>query len=53
MSTADEQLDTDLSCAEDYPEHDWRPGDLECRRCGADLSEWGYDAERIGLVKPS
>jgi len=24
----------------EYPEHDWTPGDLECRRCQADLSEW-------------
>lgn len=27
-------------CADEYPEHDWEPGDLECRRCGADLSDW-------------
>lgn len=27
-------------CAYPYPEHDWTPGDLECRRCGADLSQW-------------
>lgn len=27
-------------CVPPYPEHDWTPGDLECRRCGADLSAW-------------
>lgn len=36
---ADED-DYDDSCVDDYPEHQWNPGDLECRRCGADLSEW-------------
>lgn len=24
-------------------DHDWRPGDYECRRCGADLSAWNED----------
>jgi hypothetical protein len=23
-----------------WPEHDWTPGDTECRRCQADLSQW-------------
>jgi hypothetical protein len=29
-------------CGETY-DHDWRAGDLECRRCGADLSHWNED----------
>lgn len=34
-------------CTYPYPDHDWMPGDLECRRCQADLSEWNdeYDEE--------
>lgn len=24
-------------------DHDWRPGDYECRRCGADLGEWNEE----------
>jgi len=24
-------------------DHNWRPGDVECRNCGADLSEWNRD----------
>lgn len=24
-------------------EHLWKPGDNECRRCGADLSSWNDD----------
>jgi hypothetical protein len=27
----------------EYPEHAWQPGDIECGRCGADLSEWNDD----------
>lgn len=30
-------------------DHDWRPGDLECRRCSADLSSWNEDED--GEVK--
>jgi hypothetical protein len=29
----------------EHPEHDWKPGDFECRRCGADLSEWNENEE--------
>lgn len=32
-------------CDIDHPEHEWKPGDLECRRCGADLSEWDESEE--------
>jgi hypothetical protein len=28
---------------EENPEHEWTPGDIECRRCGADLSAWNDD----------
>lgn len=24
--------------------YDWKQGDLECRRCGADLSEWNEES---------
>ena len=24
-------------------DHSWKPGDYECRRCGADLSEWNEE----------
>lgn len=27
-------------CADGYPEHDWKPGDIGCRRCNADLADW-------------
>jgi hypothetical protein len=27
----------------EWPEHDWTPGDAECRRCGADLNEWNEE----------
>lgn len=27
-------------------DHDWRPGDIECRRCQADLSEWNEEDEK-------
>ena len=27
----------------EYYEHLWSPGDVECRRCGADLSEWNSE----------
>jgi hypothetical protein len=37
MENDTEDLD---GCADGYPEHDWTPGDSECRRCGADLAEW-------------
>lgn len=30
---------------EDAIEHDWKPGDIECRRCGVDLSTWNDEAE--------
>lgn len=30
-------------CVDGYPEHDWEPGDPDCRRCGADLSEWNEE----------
>lgn len=30
---------TEGACGVSY-DHEWLPGDLECRRCGADLSEW-------------
>jgi hypothetical protein len=26
-------------------DHDWKPGDYECRRCGADLSAWNEEEE--------
>jgi hypothetical protein len=26
-------------------DHDWKPGDYECRRCGADLSAWNEEKE--------
>lgn len=26
-------------------DHKWNPGDLECRRCGADLSKWNEEEE--------
>lgn len=26
-----------------YAEHLWKPGDVECPRCGADLSSWNKD----------
>lgn len=27
-------------CDASNEEHDWQPGDPECRRCGADLAAW-------------
>jgi hypothetical protein len=32
-------------CDYDHEEHLWTPGDLECRRCGADLAEWSEEAD--------
>jgi hypothetical protein len=32
-------------CTNGYPDHDWRPGDIECGRCGADLSMWNEEDE--------
>lgn len=32
-------------CDADHEEHVWSPGDLECRRCGADLSDWENELE--------
>jgi hypothetical protein len=26
-------------------DHDWKPGDLECRRCDTDLSDWNEEVE--------
>lgn len=26
-------------------DHAWKDGDIECRRCGADLSEWNEEGE--------
>lgn len=26
-------------------DHDWSPGDLECGRCGADLSDWNIEED--------
>ena len=26
-------------------DHEWRPGDIECRRCGADLGTWNEQEE--------
>ena len=40
---ADVETVPDDWCDDVYPEHDWTPGDLECRRCGADLSTWNED----------
>lgn len=34
-------------CTYPYPEHEWTPGDIECRRCGADLAEWSEDSDQI------
>jgi ribosomal protein L37E len=31
-------------CQWDDEDHDWTPGDMECRRCGADLSEWNEES---------
>jgi len=31
--------ETEGACGVSY-DHDWKQGDPECRRCGADLSEW-------------
>jgi ribosomal protein L37E len=33
-------------CDAVHEEHDWAPGDPECRRCGADLSSWNDDNEK-------
>jgi hypothetical protein len=30
-------------CGVSY-DHDWKQGDPECRRCGADLSEWNEES---------
>lgn len=27
-------------------DHDWKPGDYECRRCGADLSAWNEEEDK-------
>jgi hypothetical protein len=27
-------------------DHDWKPGDYECRRCHADLSDWNEEEEK-------
>lgn len=27
-------------------DHDWKPGDLECRRCRADLGAWNEEDEK-------
>lgn len=27
-------------------DHVWKDGDYECRRCGADLSEWNEEEEK-------
>ena len=34
-------------CDAEHVDHDWRYGDLSCRRCDADLSSWNdeYDEE--------
>lgn len=34
-------------CGETY-DHPWQPGDVECRRCGADLSHWNDDIDEGG-----
>lgn len=26
-------------------DHNWKPGDIECRRCNADLSSWNDEEE--------
>jgi hypothetical protein len=37
------ELEDEEGCEWPYPEHEWQSGDLQCRRCGADLSEWNED----------
>jgi len=32
-------IKTSEVCGVSY-DHDWKPGEFECRRCGADLSTW-------------
>jgi hypothetical protein len=36
--------DDEEICGETY-DHTWKPGDVECRECYADLSDWNDDAE--------
>jgi len=42
MTSYDEEIEG--ICGETY-DHKWRPGDLECRECHADLSAWNDDAD--------
>lgn len=32
-------------CDASHEEHDWTPGDPDCRRCGADLAAWNDEDE--------
>lgn len=39
----DKDDDWECGVSED---HVWKDGDYECRRCGADLSEWNEEEEK-------
>lgn len=38
----DDDYEWECGVSED---HDWKPGDYACRRCGADLSAWNEEEE--------
>lgn len=39
----DDEEEWECGISED---HNWNPGDVECRRCGADLSAWNEEEDK-------